>query len=113
MNLITKNNYEAFLLDYVEGNLSPEHTAELMLFFENNPSLKEDLDDFEILTLTPPALEMDKEELKIEESIVSLATFEDAIIAEIEDENTADQSAALFLFLKENPSKKHELVAYQ
>ena len=62
MSLITKNNYEAFLLDYVEGNLSPEHTAELMLFFENNPELKEDLDDFALLTLDVPETQLKNKE---------------------------------------------------
>ncbi len=66
MSLITKNNYEAFLLDYIEGNLSPEMRAELMLFFENHPELKEDLDDFELVSTNPEEIIFkDKESLKV------------------------------------------------
>ncbi len=65
MSLITKNNYEAYLLDYVEENLSPELIAELMLFFENNPELKEDLEAFEIHELIAPCVVLkDKSHLK-------------------------------------------------
>jgi hypothetical protein len=43
MNNINKNNYEAFLLDYVEGNLSAELSAELLLFIAQHPELDVDL----------------------------------------------------------------------
>jgi len=43
MNNINKNNYEAFLLDYVEGNLSAELIAELLLFIAQHPELDVDL----------------------------------------------------------------------
>lgn len=114
MSLITKNNYEAFLLDYVEGNLSPEHTAELMLFFENNPELKEDLEAFDMLTLDVPQTELkNKEALKIDENKVTALTFDDFAIAEIEGLNSKKQSAALKTFLVQNPSKQKEFEAYQ
>ena len=114
MSLITKNNYEAFLLDYVEGNLSPEHTAELMLFFENNPELKEDLDEFDMLTLDVPETELkNKEALKVDEDKVTALTFDDFAISEIEGLNTEEQTAALKAFLAKNPVKQKEFEAYQ
>lgn len=114
MSLITKNNYEAFLLDYVEGNLSPEHTAELMLFFENNPELKEDLEEFDLLTLEVPKTNLEnKEALKIDEDIITALTFDDFAIAEIEDLNSKEQSAAFAAFLKENPTQQKEFEIYQ
>ncbi len=45
MSRIDLNNYEAWLLDYSEGNLSAEDTAELMLFIEVNPQLEIDLSE--------------------------------------------------------------------
>ena len=44
MSNINRNNYEAFLLDYVEQNLTAELVAELMLFLEQNPDLKAELE---------------------------------------------------------------------
>ena len=114
MSLITKNNYEAFLLDYVEGNLSPEHTAELMLFFENNPTLKEDLDGFEILSLHPSNESLvDKKALKIDEDKVTALTFDDFAIAEIEGLNSDQQSKEFAAYLKQNRDKQKEFEAYQ
>lgn len=114
MSLITKNNYEAFLLDYVEGNLSPEHTAELMLFFENNPELKEDLEAFDLLTLDVPETNLkNKEALKIDEEKISALTFDDFAIAEIEGLNSVEKSNEFALFLKQNPSYQKEYEVYQ
>ncbi len=45
MSKITTYNYEAFLLDYWEGNLPAEDIAELILFINNNPALNIELND--------------------------------------------------------------------
>jgi len=39
---INLDNYGAFYIDYIEGRLDPLGTAELLLFFEQNPQLKEE-----------------------------------------------------------------------
>ena len=48
---INKNNYEAYFLDYHEGNLSPEEVADLLLVVERHPELKEELEGFENFTI--------------------------------------------------------------
>ena len=114
MSTITRNNYEAYLLDYVEENLSPELIAELMLFLENNPDLKNELEDFELLELTSPAIELvNKEELKKEEESITLYNYEDYLIGEVEGENSPEISKELHSFLKENPQKEKEFSLYQ
>src|SRR5690606_16479549 len=75
---------------------------------------KEDLDDFELLVLQPNETKLStKETLKIEEGTITPINFEDYVIAEIEGENTPEQSAALTLFLEANLNKKEVLLAYQ
>ncbi len=114
MSLITKNNYEAYLLDYVEGNLSPELIADLMLFLENNPELKEDLDDFEIHELIPLKIGLsDKSQLKKEGELVTLLNYEELLIAEIEGLNSPEISNQLNLFLNGNSILKKQLGVYQ
>jgi hypothetical protein len=44
---ITAENYEAFFLDYHEGSLNLQQVAELMIFLEENPALKEAFEAFE------------------------------------------------------------------
>jgi hypothetical protein len=40
--MITRENYEIYYLDYLEGNLSDKKTDELLLFLEENTDLKVD-----------------------------------------------------------------------
>lgn len=47
MNRITRNNYESFLLDLSEGNLSAESMEMVFDFFESNPDLAFELDELE------------------------------------------------------------------
>jgi hypothetical protein len=114
MSGITRYNYEAYLLDYLEQNLSAEQILELTLFFEIHPELSEDLEAFEIHELIPPKMElMNKTELKNEEELISLFNYEDFLIAEIEALNPAETSKELLLFLKKNPRLYKEYVTYQ
>jgi hypothetical protein len=53
MKKIGLSNYEAFLLDYLEGNLSAENTADLLLFLEQNPDLKVELESLSEIILSP------------------------------------------------------------
>ncbi len=111
MSLITKNNYEAFLLDYVEENLSLELTAELMLFLEQNPELKEDLAGFDLHILAPKEdLSFDKSSLKKEADVVD---YENLMIAEVEGVNSEENTALLNVYLKENPNHQKEFEVYQ
>jgi hypothetical protein len=48
MSKINTYNYEAFLLDYWEGNLSAGDVAELLLFINNHPELNIELDTLSI-----------------------------------------------------------------
>ncbi|MCA1764140.1 MAG: hypothetical protein ABR574_03245 [Cryomorphaceae bacterium] len=48
---ITRDNYEAFFLDYIEGNLDAEAAEALDVFLSQNPDLKHELEDAEVLPL--------------------------------------------------------------
>jgi hypothetical protein len=52
MSRINLNNYEAFLLDHIEGNLSEELTVELKAFAMGHPELEIDLDDKDLPVFT-------------------------------------------------------------
>jgi hypothetical protein len=53
MSQITLENYEAYLLDYAEGQLSAELSAELMLFLAQHPELAVDLEGITDVQLPP------------------------------------------------------------
>ena len=48
---INRNNYESRFLDYYEGTLSAEEVASLFLFLEQNPDLRAEFEEFEIIHL--------------------------------------------------------------
>ncbi len=52
MRTITITNYEEFIIDYIDGNLCAEETADLLLFVEQHPAIKA---EFELLDSTPIA----------------------------------------------------------
>ena len=52
--IITRNNYEAFFLDFLEGNLTGKEERELFLFVEAHPGLRKQLKEYEEVRLSPP-----------------------------------------------------------
>ena len=108
MSNINRNNYEAFLLDYVEQNLSPDLVAELMLFLAQNPDLKAELDEFENVTFTanPSTIFHEKQNLK-------QTAIETLMIAEIENLNTPQETKELFEEIAQNSSYEKLYNTYQ
>lgn len=108
---IDRNNYQAFILDYYEGNLSEEQAAILMSFLEKHPGLKEEFDEFEIIKLQEKSDNLkfnEKGLLKKPEPEYSLPVtaenFELFCIAELEGLLSDEEVAALDRFISQNPS---------
>ena len=106
---INKNNYEAFFLDYHEGNLSAEQTAELMLFLEQHPELKEEFESFENISLNDSDEKISfsgKEELKQNASEKLFSAYVDRSLS-------AKEEKELFALLETNPSLKKDFELFQ
>jgi hypothetical protein len=86
MEKIDKHNYEAFFLDYMEGNLSAAQIEALFVFLEEYPELKSELElDFDGVVLSPSADAVEnKDSLKVLEEGYSMNTSDDLMIASIE-----------------------------
>lgn len=107
MNNINLNNYEAYLLDYVEQNLSPDMVAELMLFLEQHPEVKAELEAFENVTLN-----FEKSTFNDKQNLKKIA-IEDLMIAELEGLNTPQETEALNQEIKENKNYSALFTRYQ
>jgi hypothetical protein len=57
MEKITIDNYEAYLLDYLEGRLSEEMARELNIFAVTHPELQINLDENDLAYVEPAAIE--------------------------------------------------------
>jgi hypothetical protein len=97
MNKIDLHNYEAYYLDYLEGNLSKDFEADLLKFLDVHPHLI--IEDSELPSLTASQMieYTDKSSLK------SLGLAEELIIGELEGVNTTLQIKALNQMYGKNP----------
>lgn len=116
-SLITLENYEAFYLDYLEGNLSDAERAAFESFLKEHPELQLE-DDFlpELLPLAekPELTSVEKMALKRDyndEAIVP-ANMEGLLIADTEGLLDARKQEALQKFLANNPVWKQEAGLY-
>ena len=109
---INKNNYEAFFLDYHEGNLSPQQVADLLLFVEQHPELKEEFECFENVTLddlSNVSFE-GKSSLKKE---ITLDNREEYFIRNVENTLTSAEKNLLDTFIKQHPQFLTELELFK
>lgn len=83
MSKINLNNYEAFWLDYLEGNLSVDDQADFVLFASQHPELEIDLDE-SLITLIDTSKQglsnTEKDDLK------ELAELEELVILDLDNE---------------------------
>ncbi len=114
---INKDNYQAFILDYYEGNLSDEQAAILMSFLEKHREFKEDFSEFEIINLQEDNIVLnDKGLLKKPEPEFSLPVtaenFELFCIAETEGLLTPEEVEELNLFVSQSPNYERTRKVY-
>jgi hypothetical protein len=110
MNKIDKHNYEAFMLDYMEGNLDVSGVKDLFAFFELYPELKpESFDDTELLSLEADTIYFEnKNSLKrIDENKEAL------LVAYLEGDLSGDEKQAFEKELTENASLQAMLGGYK
>ena len=112
---IDLTNYESWFLDYFEGNLSAEKVAELFLFLEQHPKLKEEFESFELITLEDTHLSdvyEEKESLK-KKSAINSENINDWLIDELEGNLDLQQRSALLLFLNSHSQFKQDRELFQ
>lgn len=99
---INKTNYGAWFIDYFDGTLSAEKTAELFLFLELHPGIKTEFESFNPIILDPgEAVFSGKEQLK--KDCITPDSIEHYFIAEIEGDLNLQDKIKLREFLKSNP----------
>lgn len=112
--MITRENYEIYFIDFLEGNLSEEEIILVENFLENNPDLKEELEllDFESVNLKPTVSSTDFSFLKKEQAIDS-ENETNFFIGKLEGDLSAEEEKMLTLYLKENPEKINLYESFQ
>lgn len=101
---ININNYEAFLLDYFEGNLSVELTEELKLFVFNHPELEIDLSDFDLISSNENdnITFNDKQKLKRKEFVINDDVIESLIISLVNGDLSQEETGKLVKVIQQD-----------
>lgn len=113
---IDHSNYEAWLLDRLEGNLTPAQEQELDAFLAAHPELDPGLDELPTLDQLDVALSTaDKDALKRAlppTGMPSTTNIDDFLVARLEGDLTTEQLTALRLFLQAHPELQRNARLY-
>jgi len=105
-------NYEAFYLDFLDGNLNQEDVAQLFRFLDENPSLKIEEENFdEIINFNERLDDSFKNELKqvdFELDENTQLTINSFLIAQFEKQLSTNKEKEIEEFLVEHPNFKKE-----
>ncbi|MCK4638930.1 MAG: hypothetical protein KAT33_05880 [Bacteroidales bacterium] len=116
---INRNNYEIFFLDYMDGNLDPALIAELLIFLEENPGLKEEFEDFELISVPVESSVIFEDKNNLKKNYVTgidninSTNYQNYFIASLENDLSAEELNQLKLFLKTNPSLTKEYKLFE
>jgi hypothetical protein len=114
---INKENYEAYFLDYIEGNLDDNVIAALEEFLNSNPQLRLLLGEFEFVSLQPKTITFpDKNKIYKHEFAkmeITDVNFGDFCIAYLEGLLPDDKRNEFDLLLKKDPLLQKEVNVYK
>ena len=105
---INRNNYEAFFIDYLEGNLDEKMVDDFIEFLQQNPDLKEELSLFETVSVEQEEITFNKKELLLKEKFDVEKVFNEAAIAIVEGEISSSEKTEFENYLSTHPEKQKE-----
>lgn len=102
---IDRTNYEMWLIDYLDGNLSNDQLLVLRKFLEENPDIDQELNSFEEVRTTPDNKKYpNRNLLKKSPSEITEEQFNHLCVAWLEDDLSEKQSAELLEIAAVNTS---------
>lgn len=112
---ITIDNYEAFLIDYIDGAISTQDLESLKIFLLAHPELDiqlQDLQDMPSLTASTDTA-FDYQYLLKEDQGAEFPALDTLMIGHVENVNTHDQEKELKSLLHKHPEKVADLNLYK
>jgi hypothetical protein len=114
---VNSNNFEAYMLDYLEGNLDPLLTADLMAFLAENPEFEKYLPDYDSsLSLSDTHEYAQKNELKrgfADLPEITSGNFDEFCIAACEGLLDEKDINRLSDFIAQHSDKQHDFDLYR
>ena len=109
---INKNNYEAYFIDYLEGNLNENLVNDFIEFLQQNPDLKEELSLFETVLIEPENISFNKKENLFKQKLDSEKEFNKAAIASLEGEISISDKSEFEKYVSEHPEKNRDIALF-
>ncbi len=108
--MINRNNYEEYLLMYLDGELSPGDSKAVELFLKDNPDLEEELALLKQTLLVPEEkiVFSGKESLYKKEQGISLGNYSEYFFLYIDNELDAGERTAVETFVLQHPQLQDE-----
>ena len=110
---ITRENYESYFIDYLDGNLDARMVDEFIAFIQENPDLKEELSLFEPVKLPAGEINLEIKEKLYRERLDSDKEFETAAIARLEGDLSTYEMVEFEDYLARNPGKRKEVLLFE
>lgn len=105
---ITRDNYEPYFLDFLDGNLKEDQIDRFLDFLELNPDLKEELQLLENMTLPEEQIEFSGKDSLYKSSADFKAATESKIIASLEGDLDSNEQKSFESWLTGHPELKKE-----
>ncbi len=105
---INRDNYESFFIDYLEGKLDEKLVDDFIEFLQQNPDLKEELSLFEPVSIIQEEINFSKKESLFREKYDIENEFNQAAVANLEDDISITEKAEFEKYLSTHPEKQKE-----
>jgi hypothetical protein len=110
---INRDNYEAYFIDYIEGNLNENLVDDFLEFLQQNPDLKEELSLFQSVSLEPEEIQFNKKEELYKNKFDLEDHFNHASVAFLEGDLNKGEKEKFEGYLNSHPEKQKEFQIFQ
>jgi hypothetical protein len=109
-----RTNYEIWLIDYLDGNLSDERIKMLLSFLDGNPDIKEEFEDIYLYRIEPGTDPYKgKNTLKRSPADIQEKQFELLCVAASENDLSVSEAEELEIIVSSDPGKKQTLETFR
>ncbi|WP_372648588.1 hypothetical protein [Draconibacterium sp.] len=113
MKEIKRTNYEAYFIDYLEGNLDEGMIDSFIAFLKANPDLKQELELYESISLEPEKVRFNNKTDLYKSKYDNHEAFDNAAIALLEGDLSKSEKQDFETYLARNPEKEKQAAAFQ
>lgn len=111
--MITRDNYEPFFLDYLEGNLDESMIDQFLDFLENNPDLKEELQMFENVHVPEEQIVFQDKEKLYKTAADGKSALEAKTIAHLEGDLDEEERKSFEKYLAVHPELQKQYALFE